>query len=133
MKKQIKTKILIMLFIIWTIITLSTNKIYAVDALENSIQGAEDFVQGPAWANADPLLVLGTVENMSEMIYNALFIVAIIAVVIVGLIIGIKFMTGSASEKAQVKETLIPYVVGCVVVFGAFGIWKLVINIFNQI
>ena len=42
-------------------------------------------------------------------------------------------MTGSASEKAQVKETLIPYVVGCVVVFGAFGIWKLVINIFNQI
>ena len=42
-------------------------------------------------------------------------------------------MTGSVAEKAQVKETLIPYVAGCVVIFGAFGIWKLIIEIMKAV
>ncbi len=31
---------------------------------------------------------------------------------------------GSVEAKAQIKEKLIPYVVGCAIMFGAFGIWK---------
>ena len=46
-----------------------------------------------------------------------------------GGIIGIKLMISSASEKAEAKKLLVPYVVGCVVVFGGFGIWKLVVTI----
>jgi hypothetical protein len=38
-------------------------------------------------------------------------------------------MTSSVEEKAQVKEALIPYVAGCVVAFGSFGIWRLVMVI----
>ena len=41
-------------------------------------------------------------------------------------------MMGSASQKAETKELIIPYIVGCVVVFGAFIIWKIVIELFNQ-
>ena len=38
-------------------------------------------------------------------------------------------MTGSVEEQAKVKQTLVPYVAGCVVLFGAFTIWKIVVTI----
>ena len=33
--------------------------------------------------------------------------------------LGIKYMMGSASEKAEYKKTMIPYVVGVVLLFSA--------------
>lgn len=53
--------------------------------------------------------------------------------VIVGIIIGIKYMIGSIDEKAECKQLLLPYFVSCFVVFGAFGIWKLAVNIVSKI
>ena len=74
-----------------------------------------------------------SMQEMSRLLYNVLLIIGIVIAVILGIIIGIKFMTGSVEEKAKVKETLIAYIAGCVVIFGAFGIWKLMINIFSNI
>ena len=37
-------------------------------------------------------------------------------------------MIGSAEEKAQIKDALIPFVIGCIVIFGAFGIWKIFVT-----
>lgn len=51
---------------------------------------------------------------------------------IVGIIIGIQFMVASAEDKAKVKEALVPYVIGCVVIFGAFTIWSVVVNIMQK-
>ena len=39
----------------------------------------------------------------------------------------------AASKKAEVKKSLIPYVAGCVVVFGAFTIWKIIVTILQSI
>ena len=51
-----------------------------------------------------------------------------------GAVIGIKFMMSSSSdERAQYKKTIIVYVVGVVVIFGAFGIWKIIINMMNEV
>lgn len=48
---------------------------------------------------------------------------------IVGTIIGIQFMVASAEDKAKVKEALVPYIIGCIVIFGAFTIWSIAVNI----
>lgn len=48
---------------------------------------------------------------------------------VVGIIIGIQFMVASAEDKAKVKETLVPYIVGCIVIFGAFTIWSIAVNL----
>ena len=53
-----------------------------------------------------------------------------IIAVVVGIVLGIKYMIAGADEKAEVKETLLPYIIGCVVTFGAFGIWRILINTF---
>ena len=39
---------------------------------------------------------------------------------------------GSIEEKAEIKTMLIPYIIGCVVVFGAFTIWKIVVDILQS-
>jgi len=74
-----------------------------------------------------------SLQTASKSIYNVLFAVAVALATIVGMIIGIQFMMGSPEEQAKVKETLIPYVVGVFVVFGAFGIWRIVIGIGNSL
>ena len=35
--------------------------------------------------------------------------------------------------QAKIKELLLPYIVGCIVVFGTFAIWKIVITVASQI
>jgi len=69
---------------------------------------------------------------MSDIIFNVLLIIGIVIAVIWGMFIAIKFITGSVEEKAEVKKTLIPYVAGCVVLFGAFTIWKIVVTILQS-
>ena len=59
--------------------------------------------------------------------------IGVILSVLMGAIIGIKIMWGSIEQQTKAKEALMPYVIGCVVIFGAFGIWKLAVTIFSQI
>lgn len=70
-------------------------------------------------------------KSMSSMIYNILLIAGIIIAVIVAVILGIKFVTGGVEGQAEVKNAIIPFIVGCVVIFGAFGIWKMVLMMLN--
>lgn len=61
------------------------------------------------------------------------FIVAVCLSVIIGAILGIQFMMASAEDKAKVKEALVPYFVGCIVVFGSYGIWRLCVSLLSRI
>lgn len=72
-------------------------------------------------------------EVVSGGIFNILYYIGTALSILVGAILGIQIMITSASEKAKVKEALIPYIIGCFIIFGAFNIWKIAINIFNLI
>ena len=126
MKKSFVLKILIIAFTILLISIFPSTRVSA-SSLSEAIGGADDFINHGI-QNQSPAIDEGNLSNMSDMLYNALLVIA----VIVGLVIAIQFMTGSVGERAKVKETLIPYVAGCIVIFGAFGIWKLVVNILSQ-
>lgn len=121
--KLLKIMALICMFFI--IVSIFPNKSSAswVDDAKNFL----DAGGGTATVNDVEL------KNASDSIYNLLSSIGMIVSVIVGIILGITFMMASAEDKAKVKEALIPYIVGCIVVFGAFGIWKIVINTFNGI
>ena len=68
-----------------------------------------------------------------DMIFSILVAVGTVLALIIGAILGIKFMMSSVEDKAKIKEALIPYIIGSVAIYGAFGIWKLVVSILNQI
>lgn len=129
MKKILKLIIAILILLMFSL-AFQTNNIYA--QTPDDMSGvAGNFIQDGA--AVDSPMDTDKLREMSDTIYNFLLIIAIIIAVIVGLIIAIKFITGSVSEKAKIKETLIPYIAGCVVIFGAFTIWKLIIEIIKAV
>lgn len=127
-------KIIISMLIIFIIISNVTVTFADSDIDDISpsqiFSGADSFLEAGTGTNA--VLDDTSFKEVSNVIYNILLTVGIVAAVIVGLIIGIRMMIGSSTQKAETKELLIPYIVGCVVIFGAFGIWKLVVEILNQ-
>lgn len=96
------------------------------DFLSDVINQADDFVN--TGENSKKLTIDETgMKSDSDDIYNILLTIGIITAVIVGTILGVQFIIASAEEKAKVKEALVPYLIGCIVVFGAFSIWKVVL------
>ena len=62
---------------------------------------------------------MDNVKTLGNKIAGAVKIVGIFVSVIVLMILGIKYMMGSAEEKAEYKKTFIPYIVGAIILFGA--------------
>ena len=87
------------------------------------------FPHNKGKADADNTLDMEALNNASDLVYNTLLILGTCIAVIIAVVLGIQFITGSVEQKVKVKESLIPFVIGCVVIFGAFGIWRLVIVI----
>ncbi|MDE5830160.1 MAG: pilin [Clostridia bacterium] len=48
------------------------------------------------------------------------------------MVIGIKYISGSIEEKAAYKKTMIPYAIGCILLFGAGAIAPMIIEIFKD-
>ena len=71
----------------------------------------------------------GQVTDIGNQIIGILTTVGVVVAVVVLLILGIKYMMGSASEKAEYKKTMIPYLVGAILIFGASAITKVVVSI----
>jgi hypothetical protein len=59
--------------------------------------------------------------------------IAVLVLLSVGAILGVKYMISGADEKANIKEKLIWYVVSAVLIFGAVAIFNIVINVLNKI
>ena len=68
-----------------------------------------------------------------KSIYNILLAIAITVTVVWGLVIAIKLMISSVEEKAEYKKLLWPYLIGCIVIFGSFVIWRIVIIVMNNV
>ena len=72
-------------------------------------------------------------KDASSTLYNLLLSIGILLSVAIGVYLGVKFMLSTAEDKAKVKEALIPYIVGCVIIFSAFIVWKLMIEVLGGI
>lgn len=117
--------IALVLLIINTIIPLKVN------AVSDMFKSADDFLS----KGRSPTTVIDEkkLQSTSSTIYKWLMTAAICVAVIIGAIIGVQFITGSIEGKAKIKEALVPYIIGCIVVFGAFFIWKTLVNIGNDL
>lgn len=57
----------------------------------------------------------------------------IVISVLILIVLGIKYMMGSAEEKAEYKKTMIPYLVGAALIFGASIISNVVFQFFTNL
>lgn len=59
------------------------------------------------------------VKSVGNNVTSVIRIVGTIVAVAILIVLGIKYMMGSAEEKAEYKKTLFPYIVGAVLIFAA--------------
>ena len=97
------------------------------ETFDDIVTSGQEFIKDGQ--NKKTTLNGDSMQKMSGSIYNILLTAAIIIAVAVGCLLGIQFIFGSIETQVKVKETLVPFVVGCIIVFGAFTIWKLVVTL----
>lgn len=69
-----------------------------------------------------------TILNIGNQVLTIVTNVGMILAVILVAVLGVKYMMGSTEEKAEYKKSMIPYLVGAVLVFGASAIGRAVIG-----
>ena len=145
--KKSKYKILVVI-LISIILAMAVITVNAVTNNEKSYQGEETLTlmiagkstAGQVIGDGDSFIQKGSnhasgifstseLQDLSSTIYNILLVVGIVIAVLLGAVLGIKFMMEGAEGKAEVQKALVPYVIGCVVIFGAFAIWKIVVTV----
>ena len=124
--------IIIIILLMMFFLTMLSSNVYA-SSISDIFAKADDFVKnGQNSTTAGTTISTDTMKSMSELIYNTLLIIGVAVAVIIGIILWVKFMAWSVEEKANIKNSLIAYIAGCVVVFGAFTIWKIVVTILQS-
>ena len=73
------------------------------------------------------------IQNVGEAIVGILRTVGIVLSVVVLIVLGIKYMMGSAEEKSEYKKTMIPYLVGAALIFAASAFAEVIFQFFNGI
>lgn len=68
------------------------------------------------------------ISDLGNKIIGILQTLGIVLSVVILIILGIKYMMGSAEEKAEYKKTMIPYLVGAAFIFLAPTIANVVYN-----
>lgn len=72
------------------------------------------------------------VSNFGKTLVTILQTAGIVVAIVVLLVIGIKYMMGSAEEKAEYKKVMIPYLIGAALIFGGSAIVGIVYEIISS-
>ena len=121
MNTFIKKTVAILIIVLMLIFTFNT---YAMALDAESIAG--ELTGTPSDAQ-------GSVTTIGNQLIGVITTIGVVVAVVVLLVLGIKYMMGSASEKAEYKKTMIPYLVGAILIFGASAITKVVVSLGSKI
>ena len=67
----------------------------------------------------------GAINNIVTIVSTIGSIVSVIVIII----LGIKYMVGSTEEKAQFKQSMMPYLIGAIIVFAASTIVGIIYDV----
>ena len=103
--KKIEKILSILMIVIMLVLTVSTFSSAAIPS-PNEIRAADDVTSD-------------TITTAGNRIVAILQTVGVVLSVVILIVIGIKYMMGSAEEKAEYKKTFMPYIIGAALIFAA--------------
>lgn len=125
--KNIFIKISLIICILILLFSINT-KVFAIGEI---IDDGQSFLSAADSGTVN--MDIADIESASGYLYNILLSLGVVIAVIVATILGVQFMLSEAEGQAKVKEMLIPFVIGCVIVFGGFGIWNIALKLGKKI
>ena len=126
MKKTLKIAIII-ICLLFTILSINSN---ASGLSWDSIKDSAD-----AFENAGSKQMISSDKIIETVLPVGQMLTAVgVAVVFGGIVIlGIKYMMADPQQKGKLKQQLIGLVVSGVVIFGAYTIWRIAYNFFEEL
>lgn len=121
--KNVLKKVILILLVLITLFSINS-KVFAWSEI---IDDGKSFIDKAD--KGQTLIDEQGLKDVSGFLYNVLLAAGVVIAVIVATVLGVQFMMGGAEGQAKVKEMLLPFVVGCIIVFGGFGFWKIAITI----
>lgn len=115
------------IFIVQLIIIIIATCFYNVQAsnyteytetLQVADKGATSPADNPDTYKPKGLDNADQVKDIGNKIIGIVQFIGSFASVIVLVVLGIKYMSGSVEEKAEYKKTMVPYLIGAIMVFG---------------
>lgn len=117
------SKVIVVLCIIFTILAIGIIS-YGTDAGDVLEQ-----LNGETQGNIDKEKIIG----LGNSVIAVVRIVGVVVAVVILLVLGIKYMMGSAEEKADYKKSMIPYIVGAILIFASSTIVGVVYDMANAL
>lgn len=136
MNKNI-VKIFSIILILITLISISVNSFAAKAGSAGT--GGSSGSSGDVVTSPGELKPKDEVKGEDELmqlggnVMGILRTTGIVISVLILIVIGIKYMMGSAEEKAEYKKVMIPYLVGAALIFGASVISTVVFEFFTHL
>ena len=120
MKK--KSRIISIMLVLFMMISLCTSVFAKTTGVSSPSSLTGKAVQGTT-----------SITNIGNQLVTILTTVGVVVSVIVLIVLGIKYMMGSAEEKAEYKKTMMPYIIGAALIFAASaiagGLYSFMINL----
>ena len=127
---KIKKSIIIKIFIIMIFLIVTTLDVQALTLNQISSEAGSIIDRGSNQINA------GMVDNITETLMpigKILTTIGVGVILCVGAIMGIKWITANPEEQAKLKQQLVGLAVSAIVIFGAYTIWSLSIDIASKL
>jgi len=124
MKKSRKIILVLLLSIVLIVnIPLYSNAEFSFGDLINSVDSFEN-------AGGDVSNKEAGLQGISKSVSNILLTIALGVTLISAIAMGINFTIQSVEDKAKIKESMVPWLIGIFISFGAYGIWKVTMSVF---
>jgi H+/Cl- antiporter ClcA len=112
------------------------NPIYSNAAtLDSVISSGDSFLNINNGENATPVITPdeSKLQAISNTVSNILLTIALGVTLISAVIMGINFTIQSVEDKAKIKESMVPWIIGIIISFGAYGIWQITMGVFYDL
>ena len=126
MKSKILVRIILILFVLFILIQPFQIS-YGVDIVK---EARDWFI---AARNGEQIFNPDDIASAIAPISQILFAVGLVVLFVVGVVMGIKFITASPEEQGKIKGQLIGLAISAVVILGAYTIWKLTYDLMDDI
>ena len=108
--KSIKIKKIISICLLLIMIISTINTVVMAMVSPNQIRGDR----------ADAKVMTDqTIDKAGKNFITILQAIGVVLSVVILIVVGIKYMLGSAEEKSEYKKTLVPYIIGAALIFAA--------------
>ena len=128
MKKSQKIiMILICLLVTVFSVNVQANSDLSWDSIKDSVEDFENAGKQNSLISTDK--IVDAVVPVGQML-TAVGVAVLFGALI---LLGIKYMTAEPEQKGKLKQQLIGLVIAGIVIFGAFSIWRVAYNFFEEV